>query len=191
MALPYEDVAHCLDVVRGTDGGKTTKLAIEFLVLTAARSGEVINAAWPEVDLKAATWTIPAERMKAGKEHRVPLSRQAIDILKQASDLSDGSDWVFPSVRGNKPLSDATLRKLIRENGFQVDIHGFRTSFRTWAQEQSNLPSEVVERALAHTIRNKAEAAYARSDLFEKRRKLMEAWANYLVLRSNKIVQKR
>ena len=191
VALPYEDVAHCLDVVRGTDGGKTTKLAIEFLVLTAARSGEVINAAWPEVDLKAATWTIPAERMKAGKEHRVPLSRQAIDILKQASDLSDGSDWVFPSVRGNKPLSDATLRKLIRENGFQVDIHGFRTSFRTWAQEQSNLPSEVVERALAHTIRNKAEAAYARSDLFEKRRKLMEAWANYLVLRSNKIVQMR
>ena len=149
------------------------------------------NAAWPEVDLKAATWTIPAERMKAGKEHRVPLSRQAIDILKQASDLSDGSDWVFPSVRGNKPLSDATLRKLIRENGFQVDIHGFRTSFRTWAQEKTNFAREVVESALAHTIKDKAEAAYARSDLFDKRMTLMQTWAEYLCQEGSSVVRLR
>ncbi len=153
---------------------------MEFLILTAARSGEVRGAVWSEIDLQAAIWTIPASRMKAKREHRVPLSPRAVEILNAAREMSDGSDLVFAGARKGRPLSDMTLSKLTKELGFDVDVHGFRTSFRMWAQEQTDAPREVAEAALAHTIRNQAEAAYARSDLFEKRRGLMAAWASVL-----------
>ena len=129
------------------------------------------------MDLERALWVIPAKRMKAKREHRVPLSARAIEVLQDARALGDGTGLVFPGTRHGKPLSDMTLSKLVKELGFEADVHGFRTSFKTWAQERTSTPREVSEAALAHIVRDKAEAAYARSDLFEKRRRLMEGWA--------------
>ena len=157
----------------------STKLAIELLVLTATRSGEVRLADWNEVDLDEKTWTIPAERMKMKEEHVIPLSDRALHVLQKAKALGD-EGLIFPGMRSGRPMSDMTMSKLVKELGYPVDIHGFRTSFRTWVQEQTNTAHEVAERALAHKTSNKVEAAYARSDLFEKRRKLMDAWASYL-----------
>ncbi len=168
-ALPYTAVAACLDVVRQSGAGASTKLALELLVLTACRSGEVRGAVWSEIDMEKAEWNIPASRMKAKAAHRIPLSKQSLAVLKSAQALGDGTGLVFPGTKAGKELSDATMSKLVKELGFEADVHGFRTSFRTWAQEQSNMPREVVEKALAHTIKDKAEAAYARSDLFENR----------------------
>jgi integrase len=178
-ALPYADVAGCLAAVRASGAYDTTKAAIEFLVLTAARSGEVRMATWSEINLDTAEWTIPAARMKAGRQHRVPLSPQAVDLLRRLSTRIDGSDLVFPSPRG-KALSDMTFSKLIKELGVPVDVHGFRTSFRTWVQEQTDYPREVAEIALAHVVGNAVEEAYARSDLFEKRRAVTAGWAAFL-----------
>ena len=178
-SLPYTDVSDCLNVIKNSDAMLSTKLAIELLVLTATRSGEVRLADWSEVDLDAKTWTIPAERMKMKEEHVIPLSDRALDVLKEAKALGDVG-LIFPGMRSGRPMSDMTMSKLVKELGYPVDIHGFRTSFRTWVQEQTNTAHEVAERALAHKTTNKVEAAYARSDLFEKRRKLMDAWASYL-----------
>lgn len=189
-ALPYAEVAGCLDSVRASGAGIATKLALELLVLTACRSGEVRLARWPEFDLDRAEWVIPAERMKAKRPHRVPLSPRALDILREAQGLADDTtDLVFPGARVGRPLSDMTLSKLVKEIGFDVDVHGFRTSFRTWAQERTNFPREVAEFALAHVTRNAVERAYARSDLFEKRRKMMEAWAAFLAGGQGKVVR--
>ena len=149
-------------------------------MLTAARSAEVRKATWDEVDVEGATWTVPAERMKANCEHRVPLSDRALEVLAEAGELSDGSGLVFPGVRRGRPLSENTHAKLLRELGFDAVTHGFRSSFRDYAAEQTHTPHAVMEAALAHTIKNRAEAAYARSDLFEKRRALIESWADYL-----------
>jgi len=157
----------------------STKLAIELLVLTATRSGEVRLADWNEIDLDAKNWTIPAQRMKMKEEHVIPLSNRSLDVLQEAKALGDNG-LIFPGMRSGRPMSDATMSKLVKELGYPVDIHGFRTSFRTWVQEQTNTAHEVAERALAHKITDKSEAAYARSDLFEKRRKLMDSWASYL-----------
>ena len=180
-ALPYEEVAECLAKVRGRTGvSESSKLALEFLVLTAARSGEVRKATWDEIDLDGATWTVPAERMKANREHRVPLSKRALEVLAHAAGLSDGSGLVFPGLRPGRPLSENTHAKLLRELGFDAVTHGFRSSFRDYAAERTHTPHAVMEAALAHAVRNKAEAAYARSDLFEKRRALMESWSDYL-----------
>ena len=126
--------------------------------------------------------------MKAKKPHRVPLSARAVEILREAEKLADGSGLVFPGTKQGKALSDMTLSKLVKQLGFDADVHGFRTSFRTWAQEQTNFPREVAEAALAHVIRDKSEAAYARSDVFEKRRKMMETWAGYLAARHGEVV---
>ena len=179
-ALPYDEVAECLATVKGSQGASAScKLALEFLILTAARSGEVRRATWDEIDLGGAVWTLPAERMKANREHRVPLSCRSVEVVEEAAGLSDGGGLVFPGTRTGKPLSENTHSKLLREFGFATVTHGFRSSFRDWAAEQTNAPHAVMEAALAHTIRNKVEAAYARSDLFEKRRALMEAWAEY------------
>ena len=178
-SLPYTNVADCLNIIKNSDAMLSTKLAIELLVLTATRSGEVRLANWSEVDLDAKTWTIPAERMKMKEVHIIPLSDRALDVLQQAKALS-GDGLIFPGMRSGRPMSDMTMSKLVKELGFPVDIHGFRTSFRTWVQEQTNTAHEVAERALAHKTTNKVEAAYARSDLFDKRRKLMDAWASYL-----------
>ncbi len=187
-ALPYSQVADCIAAVQASGAWLATKLALEFLVLTAARSGEVREARWEEIEFHggeaatsatSATWAIPAERMKMARPHRVPLSGRALEILREAEALRGPSGLLFPSMR-DKPLSDMTLSKLVKELGFDADVHGFRTSFRTWAQEQTNFPREVAEAALAHVVRDKSEAAYARSDVFEKRRKMMESWAGYL-----------
>ena len=188
-SLSYGDVASCIETVHRSKAASSTKLCFELLVLCVTRSGEARLARWDEIDLEKAEWTIPGERMKAKKPHRVPLSSRAVDVLREAQSLDDGSGLVFPGTRSGKPLSDATLRKLVRELGYDVDIHGFRTSFKTWCQERTNVPSEVSEFALAHVKRDKAEAAYARSDLFDKRRKLMERWAGFLGERGGNIVR--
>jgi integrase len=180
-ALPYDQVGAAFKKVAASDAGKATKLAFEFLVLTGTRSAETRLATWNEFDLGRAEWTIPAARMKAKKPHRVPLSKRCLAILNEAKLLKmDDSDLVFPGTKAGRPLSDMTLSKLVKELGIDAVPHGFRSSFRDWAGEQTNHPREVVEFALAHVIRDKAEAAYARSDLFEKRKKLMADWSDYL-----------
>ena len=178
-ALPHAEVPEALATIRASRATTAAKLAFEFLVLTTARSGEVRLARWDEIDLDAEVWTVPAERMKANREHRVPLSCRAAEILQAARALRNGSTLVFPSPRG-KPLSDMTLSKLLKEQGVQAVPHGFRSSFRDWASEETNHPREVVEAALAHQVKDKVEAAYARSTLFERRRRLMANWGAYL-----------
>ena len=178
-ALPYPEVAGGIAKIHQSAAWTGTKLALEFLVLTAARSGEVRGARWSEADLEARTWTVPVERMKMGKPHRVPLSARALEVLSEAREIADDSGLLFPSVTG-RSLSDNTLSKLCRENSVGCVPHGFRSSFRDWAAECSDAPREVCELALAHVNADRVEAAYMRSDLFEKRRELMEAWAIYL-----------
>ena len=179
-SLPYAEVAGAVATVRASHATPALKLAFEFMVLTAARSGEVREATWNEIDLEAATWTVPASRMKAEREHRVPLSGRAVEILTEARALrSKHGDLVFPS-RGGRPIGNTGFVQALRRLGIDATAHGFRASFRTWAQERTNIPREVCEAALAHTLKDKAEAAYARSDLFERRRELMERWARYL-----------
>ena len=178
-ALPHAEVAEALATVRASRATTAAKLAFEFLVLTAARSGEVRLAEWTEIDSDAAVWTVPAERTKANREHQVPLSPRAIEIIGAARALADDTGLVFPSRRG-KPLSDMTLSKLLKEQGIPAVPHGFRSSFRDWAAEETNHPREVAEAALAHQVKDKVEAAYARSTLFERRRRLMNDWSLYL-----------
>ena len=181
QALHYDKVADAIRKVHGSEAGLATKLAFEFLVLTATRSGETREAVWTEVDMDKKVWTIPAERMKAKKPHRVPLTDRCMAILKEAKALKqDDSDLVFPGTRADKPLSDMTLSKLMKELEIPAVPHGFRSSFRDWAGEQTHHPREVIEFALSQVIKDKAEAAYARSDLFEKRRALMDDWSSYI-----------
>ena len=180
-ALDYGDVADAVARVRASNVHRSTALALEFLVLTAARVGEVRFATWGEVDFEATTWTVPAERMKAGREHRVPLSPRALEILSEARALGTGrGDFVFPGRGPNNPLGETAMLKAVKRVGFDATAHGFRASFRVWAAERTNIPREVCEAALAHTIANKAEAAYQRSDLFERRSELMKRWAAFL-----------
>ena len=178
-ALPNQDVAAAIETVRASRSSAVVKLAFEFQVLTAARPGEVRGARWDEIDMAGRVWTIPATRMKASREHRVPLCRRAVEILAAARTLGDAGGLVFPS-RGGRPLDEKRLRWLLEKNRIAAVPHGFRSSFRDWAAEQTNHPREVVEAALAHTVQNKVEAAYARSDLFERRRRLMNDWEAYL-----------
>jgi integrase len=152
-------------------------MALEFLILTAGRTSEVLRAEWAEVDLTTGIWTIPATRMKAGKEHRVPLSGQALDILK-ALHKTRLNGFAFPGLRRDSSLGSTTLIALIRRMGFEVTIHGFRSSFRDWAGEQTDFPRELAEASLAHSI-GAVEAAYRRTDFLEKRRALMEMWGTY------------
>ena len=177
-ALPHHDVAAAVEAVRTSSSAPVVKLAFEFLVLTAARWGEVRGAEWIEIDEAAAVWTIPAARMKAKRPHRVPLPGRAAEILDAARTLGDGP-LVFPG-RNGAPLSEKRLRRLLQRQGIAAVPHGFRSTFRDWAAERTNHPREVVEAALAHVVSNKVEAAYARSDLFERRRQLMDDWAAHL-----------
>lgn len=179
-SLPYTDIADCLSAIRRSRAMTSTKLALEFLVLTAARSGEVREAVWDEIDLDNKLWTIPASRMKAKRAHRVPLSPQAITILQEARAFGDGSNLIFPGSRYGVPLSDMTLSKLVKELGFDVDVHGFRTSFRTWVQEKTEYPRELAEAALAHAVGDAVEEAYARSDFLDRRRVMMDSWAEFI-----------
>ena len=177
-ALPHRDVAAAIHTVRRSSTTPAVKLAFEFLVLTAVRWGEVRGAAWAEIDTTGRVWTIPARRMKMRRDHRVPLCRQALAVLDAARTLGGGR-LVF-SAAGDKPLDDKRLRRLIRQLRIPAVPHGFRSSFRDWAAEETNHPREVIEAALAHVVRNRVEAAYARSDLFARRRRLMDDWAAYL-----------
>jgi integrase len=175
-ALRYTEIPTFMKELRKTEG--TSAAALEFLILSAARTSEVIYARWREVDMKHETWTVPAERMKANREHRVPLSPAAITVLQRAKELK--GDYVFPGRTPATPLSNmALLMTLGRMNRGDITAHGFRSTFRDWAAERTNFPNEVVEAALAHAIENKTEAAYRRTDFFEKRRQLMDAWAEY------------
>lgn len=190
-ALHYRDVAAALKTVWASNSYPTTKLCFEFLVLTAARSGEARLARWDEIDIDTATWTIPAERMKAARTHRVPLANRAIEIVHEARDLRDGSGLIFPSVY-RRALSNVTLSKMLKDLNIPAVPHGFRASFRTWAEEypasaggaagagETGFGRAVMEAALAHRLGDQAEQAYARSDLFQKRSALMAAWSRYL-----------
>lgn len=179
-AIHYTEVGDAVRVIRESRAGEPVKLAFEFLVLTAARSGEVRGARWDEMDFEANAWTVPGERMKAKREHRVPLSGRALEILGEAAQFNDGSGLVFMGTRTGNPMSDATLGKLLREHGVDATPHGFRSSFRNWASERARAPREVSEAALAHTVKDKTEAAYMRTDLFEVRRELMGSWARFI-----------
>ena len=178
-ALPYVEVSAAIETVRASGAYHAIILAFEFLVLTACRGGEVRGARWSEIDFQAREWCVPAERMKAARTHRVPLSTRALAVLREASALRDNSGLVFPSVTG-RPLSHGLLSKLVRDLGIPAVPHGFRSSFRDWAAECSDAPREVCELALAHVNSDRVEAAYRRTDLFEKRRELMEQWALFL-----------
>ena len=180
QALPHREVASAIETVRASGARPVVKLAFEFLVLTAARSGEVRGAVWSEMDRDGAVWTVPAARMKTHREHRVPLCRRALEILEEARALGGGGRFVFPSVQPGKQLGDMMLSGLLKDLKIAAVPHGFRSSFRDWAAEETNHPREVIEAALAHVVRNPVEAAYARSDLFERRRVLMDDWARYL-----------
>ncbi|HVG46906.1 MAG TPA: integrase arm-type DNA-binding domain-containing protein, partial [Rubellimicrobium sp.] len=149
-SLPYDAVAGCLQAARFSNTGLSIQLALEFIILTATRSGETREAVWSEFDLNRAVWEISAERMKMKRAHRVPLSPRAIEILRQAQGLGDGVGLVFPGSRAKRPMTDRTLSQFVKRLGFDADVHGFRTSFRTWAQERTNFPREVAEFALAH-----------------------------------------
>nr|WP_036286745.1 site-specific integrase [Methylocystis sp. ATCC 49242] len=177
-ALPYEDVPAF--VVKLRDRESVAALALEFAILTAARSGEVLGAQWSEIDTAGRVWTIPAERMKAGREHRVPLSGRALEILEKLSATQIGSH-VFPGRARGGAMCHAAMWNLVKQIGdTDVTVHGFRSAFRDWAGNETNFPREVAEAALAHVVGDKAEQAYRRGDALEKRRALMETWASYI-----------
>ena len=178
-ALPHRDVAAVVETVRASRAAPVVKLAFEFLVLTAARSGEVRGALWSEIDTEEHVWTVPAMRTKAKREHRVPLARCAEQVLDAARTLSNGNALVFPSPRG-KRFNDMALSGLLKTLEVPAVPPGFRSTFRDWASEETNHPREVVEAALAHVVQNKVEAAHARSDRFERRRRLMDDWSAYV-----------
>ncbi len=182
-ALPYRETGEALRTVDASQASPASKLCLRFLVLTAVRSGEARGASWDEIDTDRAVWTVPASRMKAGEEHRVPLSTQAREVLEEARRLRDDSQLCFPSpLRPGHMLSDMTLTNVLRKTGLAelTTVHGFRTSFRTWTMEQTDTPWEVAEAALAHRLGDAVAQAYARSDLFGQRRTLMQLWADYL-----------
>ncbi len=178
-SLPHQHVAAAIATVRNSDASPATKLAFEYLVLTATRSGEVRGARWDEIDLESETWTVPGDRTKTGKPHRVPLSGRALRILADAADLADASGLLFPSPTGRK-LSDATMSKLLKEHNIGAVPHGFRSSFCSWCAE-TGVPREVAEAALGHTVAG-VEGAYQRSDLLERRREVLARWADYVAI---------
>jgi len=176
-ALPFGEIADFIVLLRQNEGA--SQLALEFTILVAARTSEVLNMTWPEVNLHSRIWTVPAERMKANREHRVPLSNRACEILK-IMERAVESEFTFPGRKAGRPLSNMALLQILRRmNRSDLTVHGFRSTFRDWAAECTNHSREVAEMALAHIRQDKTEAAYARGDLFEKRRHLMDEWAAY------------
>lgn len=176
-ALQIAELGQFMSDVRSQQG--TAARTLEFCILTACRTGEVIGAKWDEVDFNNDTWTIPAERMKAGKEHRVPLSNRAREILKNQENIRE-SDYVFAGGKVGKPLSNAAMLELLKRMKREyLTVHGFRSTFRDWAAESTSFPRDVCEMALAHTISDKVEASYRRGDLFAKRKRLMQQWAEF------------
>jgi len=175
-ALPYDDIPAFMAELRSRDS--ISARALEFCILTAARTGEVIGAPWDEIDLDEKTWTVPAVRMKAEKAHRVPLSDRALKILAGLP-RENGNPYLFIGGKKGAPLSNMAMLELLKDMRPGTTVHGFRSAFKDWASERTRFPNEVSEAALAHTIPNKVEAAYRRGDLFGKRRRLMEEWARY------------
>jgi integrase len=179
-ALPWREIGGFIAALRPMDG--LAAQALLLTILTAARSGEILGSRWSEIDLSEAVWTIPGSRMKAGREHRVPLSEPAMAVLHGLLPLRDAEagDWMFPGRRRGCPLSGTAMEKLLRRMGRgDLTVHGFRSTFRDWAAETTGYAREVAEAALAHTLGDKVEAAYRRGDLFEKRRRLTDDWAEF------------
>lgn len=178
-ALPYAQVPAFIQVLHDVEANESTKLAFEFLILTATRTSETLGARWEEIDRESKTWTIPADRIKAGREHRIPLSKHCLEILDRAQALAGESPYLFHGRSPNAPLSNMVflmlLRRMKRED---ITAHGFRSAFRDWAAEKTRFSRDVCEAALAHVVKNKTEAAYFRSDFVEQRRQLMEAWTS-------------
>ncbi|MCY3860854.1 MAG: tyrosine-type recombinase/integrase [bacterium] len=182
-ALPYQEVPKALAIVESSQASLAVRYCLRFLILTAARSGEARGATWAEIDLDEKEWRLPGSRMKNGAEHRVPLSDAALKVLVRAKRLNNGSGLVFPSpLKPGSPLSDMTLTKVLRDTGLaeRATVHGFRSSFRTWALEQTDTPWAVAEASLAHTLGNDVEQAYVRSSLLDRRRNLMAQWADFV-----------
>lgn len=175
-ALPYAELPALMEKLRGMDS--VSARSLEFTILTAVRTGETIGAKEGEIDFANKVWVIPGERMKSGREHRVPLSDRALEIIKTTPREAD-SEYIFPGARKGKPLSNMAMLELLRGIDASLTVHGFRSTFRDWAAERTNFPREIAEAALAHVLKDKTEAAYQRGDLLEKRRRLMTAWAKY------------
>jgi integrase len=191
-ALPYQELPAFLRALHKSDAGEIVKLAFEFLILCGSRTSEVLNATWAEIDTSSKTWTIPGNRMKARVEHRVPLSARSLDILKRAKALGDGDSYVFPGRRADMPLSNMVfLMALRRMDRDDLTAHGFRSTFRDWAAERTNVPRAVCEAALAHTLRDKTEAAYNRTDLFDRRRDLMASWSRFAISKPADVLRMR
>jgi integrase len=190
-ALPWQEVPEFIVDLRAMSkrGWPTTRLAFEFLILTAARSGEVRNAVWNEFDFDNAVWEIPKERMKSRRAHRVPLSPCCLQILREARALNSDGMLVFEGMKRRQPLSDMTFTKLLRDAGLgdRATAHGFRSAFKNWCSESARARDEVSEAALAHTIKDRVKAAYLRTDFFEERKLLMEAWSAHCQSRSLKL----
>ena len=183
-ALPYAQVPEFITAMRECAAGVSAKLAFEFLILTAARTSEVLLAKWEEIDIDGKVWVVPASRMKAKEQHQVPLSGRCIEILKTSKEISNGGDYVFPGQAPEKPLSNMIFEMVLRRmNRTDITPHGFRSSFRDWCEEKTHYPNSVVEAALAHTIKDKVQAAYLRTKLFDKRIPLMAAWSAFATAR--------
>ena len=189
--VPYPEVGASLETIAASSSLPSAKAALRFLVLTACRSGEVRNATWDEIDLAAATWTVPAARTKTRKDHAVPLSAAAIAVLDEMERHPGGGDLVFPGNRRGKALSDMTLSKLMKTCAIDGVPHGYRASFKTWATERTNEKPDVIELCLGHAVGNSVERAYSRSTLIEKRRAVMERWADFVTGEAGKVVQLR
>jgi integrase len=185
--MPFGDVPGFVAILRDMEG--TAAMALQFAILTAARTGEVLGATWEEIDIEERVWTVPAPRMKGGREHRVRLSPRAVAILKELHKTRTASAFVFSGFRDGRPLSNMAMTAVLRRASVNVTVHGFRSSFRDWSAETTNFPREVCEMALAHTIPNEVEAAYRRGDLFDKRRKLMDAWGRFCTAEPAKVVR--
>ena len=186
-ALPFDQMGEFMESLRAQEG--IAARALEFLILTATRTGEVIGAKWDECDLRAGLWTVPASRMKAGREHRVPLAPRAVEIIRALH--RSQSDYAFPGQREGTALSNMAMLQLLKRMGrVTLTVHGFRSTFRDWTAERTNFPREVCEMALAHTVSDQVEAAYRRGDLFEKRRRLMLEWSQHCdnVKRAGKVL---
>jgi integrase len=196
-ALPYDEVPRFMKTLRVSYAQVETKLAFEWLILTATRSGETRNAVWSEIDVSRRLWVIPRRRMKGSgskrRDHHIPLSNRCLQILAEARAHNPSSDLLFPSARTGKPLSDMTFTKLLRDLGYtgEATAHGFRSSFRDWATEVAKVREVVAEAALAHSVRDKTEAAYRRATYLEERRSLMDQWARYVAGTSCSLVSRR
>jgi integrase len=175
--LPYAEIGDFIAHLKHQEG--VAARALEFTILTAARTGEVIGATWSEMNIAERLWVVPAERMKSSKEHRIPLSDAALAILQQMQAIREG-DFVFPGGKAHRPISNMAMMMTLRRMGRgDLTVHGFRSTFRDWAAERTDVPGEVAEMALAHAVSGKVEAAYRRGDLFQKRRQLMHTWSQF------------